>query len=88
MTVMPKGFASMREATLLPYNSYMDHYGVDRSALSIATLEDDSQDKIYWMSRTPEERLEHMEMLRRINHGNAATARLQRILEIVERKQS
>jgi hypothetical protein len=45
----------------------------------------DREDKEYWLSRTPQERLQYMELLRRINHGSAATARLQRVLEIAER---
>jgi len=47
--------------------------------------EADRQDKEYWLSRTPLERLQHMELLRRINYGPNATARLQRVLEIAER---
>ena len=60
---------------------------LDRTALSIVSSfeEADQQDREYWFSRTPLERLQHMELLRRINYGADATARLQRVLEIVER---
>lgn len=47
--------------------------------------EAEKDDEKYWLSKTPYERLEYMELLRRINYGSAATARLQRVLEIVER---
>jgi hypothetical protein len=47
--------------------------------------EADTQDKKYWLSRTPRDRLQYMELLRRINYGSNATARLQRVLEITER---
>jgi hypothetical protein len=47
--------------------------------------EADRQDEEYWRSRTPIERLQHMELLRRINYGYDSTARLQRVLEITER---
>jgi hypothetical protein len=47
--------------------------------------EADKADMEYWHSRTPYERLQHMELLRRINYGSDATARLQRVLEIAER---
>ena len=57
---------------------------LDRTAFSVACLGDDSSDIAYWHSRTPVERLEHMELLRRINCGDQAAARLQRVLEIVE----
>ncbi|MBE2271116.1 MAG: hypothetical protein IAE80_22975 [Anaerolinea sp.] len=46
---------------------------------------DDHDDKVYWWSRTPDERLRYMELLRRINYGDRATARLQRVLEIAQR---
>jgi hypothetical protein len=47
--------------------------------------EAEKADKEYWLSRTPQERFQHMELLRRINYGPNATARLQRVLEIAER---
>lgn len=60
---------------------------LDRSALSVVSSFDEAarKDKEYWLSRTPNERLEQMELLRRINYGDAAAARLQRVLEVVER---
>ena len=60
---------------------------IDRTAFSIVSSfeEADREDKAYWLSRTPYERLQYMELLRRINYGlTAATARIQRVLEIVE----
>ncbi|MFO7889378.1 MAG: hypothetical protein R6V04_03465 [bacterium] len=57
---------------------------IDKSSLSVVSLSDQSHDKNYWFSRTPIERLQHIELLRRINYGNGATSRLQRILEITE----
>ena len=60
---------------------------MDKTAFSVASSfeEADKQDKEYWLSRTPYVRLQHMELLRRINYGPNATARLQRVLEIAER---
>ncbi len=58
---------------------------VDRSAFSVSTSFDNSDEKEYWLSRTPQERLQHMELLRRINYGSRTTERLQRVLEIAER---
>lgn len=58
---------------------------VDRSAFSVSTSFDNTDEKEYWLSRTPQERLQHMELLRRINYGHRATERLQRVLEIAER---
>jgi hypothetical protein len=61
---------------------------LDKTAFKVLSSfeEADREDKEYWLSRTPQERLQYMELLRRINHGPAATARLQRVLEIAERK--
>lgn len=58
---------------------------LDKTAFSVVSSfeEADRADKEYWLSRTPYERLQYMELLRRINYGLAATARLQRVLEIV-----
>lgn len=56
---------------------------LDRTALSTAPLFDKSDWAAYWHSRTPEERLHSMELLRRTNYGEAATVRLRRVLEIV-----
>ncbi|NWG33920.1 MAG: hypothetical protein HXY42_05720 [Chloroflexi bacterium] len=47
--------------------------------------EADREEKAYWLSQSPYERLQHVELLRRINYGANATARLQRVLEITER---
>jgi hypothetical protein len=60
---------------------------MDKTVFSVVSSfeEADKQDKEYWLSRTPLERLQHMELLRRINYGSNATARLQRVLEITER---
>ena len=58
---------------------------VDRTAFSVASLTDASDEKAYWLARTPLERLIQVEILRRINYGHTATARLQRVLEVVER---
>ena len=58
---------------------------IDKSAFSVTSLSGESDDRAYWLSKTPEERLRHIETLRRINYGDQATARLQRVLEIAQR---
>ena len=60
---------------------------IDRSAFSVFSsfAEADATDKAYWRSRTPEERVRHIEFLRRVNYGDRASERLQRVLEIVTR---
>ncbi len=58
---------------------------INRAALTVTPLEDSQEDKAYWLAQTPQERLRHLEILRRINYGHRATARLQRFFEVVER---
>ena len=63
----------------------IDTLKVDRTALSVGSLRDESDEKAYWMSRTPHERLEAMELMRQINYGyDPATDRLQRVLEVAQ----
>jgi hypothetical protein len=58
---------------------------IDKSAFSVVALGDDSADRAYWHTKTPQERFEAMELMRAINYGyDPATARLQRLLEVVE----
>ncbi|NDD29943.1 MAG: hypothetical protein EB084_16935 [Proteobacteria bacterium] len=48
--------------------------------------DEEQRNREYWWSRSPEERLQHIEELRRINYGNAITdSRLQRVLEVARR---
>ena len=64
-------------------------YRLDKTVFSFTTLEEQGNDLEYWLTKTPAERLAVMEHLRRINYGEARTsARLQRVLEIVELSQS
>lgn len=58
---------------------------LDKTALSIGSLSDTSEERTYWLTQTPRERLKQIEILRRINYGNRATRRLQRVLEVAQR---
>ena len=58
---------------------------LDRSAFEVIQMTDRPNDRQYWLSKTPEERFEALELLRQIAYGyDPATARLQRILEVIE----
>jgi hypothetical protein len=61
---------------------------VDREAFSVASLTDESGEKAYWLARTPQERLQQVELLRRINYGTKSAARIEKVIEIVDREQS
>jgi len=57
---------------------------VDRTAISVQGLHDEPDDRRYWWSRTPLERLAALEAMRRVVYGRAAThGRLQRVFEVL-----
>ena len=58
---------------------------LDKRFFSVVSLSDQLNDKDYWLSRNPIERMQHIEVLRRINYGHSATSGLQRVLEFTER---
>ena len=58
---------------------------MDKNTFSVTSLFDESDEKAYWLSKTSDERLEAMELMRQINYGyDPTTARIQRILEVDE----
>lgn len=58
---------------------------VDRSIVSVASSSDESDEKAFWLSKTPLDRLEAVEFLRQIAFGcDPITTRLQRVLETAE----
>jgi hypothetical protein len=59
-------------------------YRLDRSAFSVVNLEDQDDDGLYWQDKSTEERMRALEYLRRMAYGDAATARLQRVLSVAE----
>jgi hypothetical protein len=60
---------------------------LDKTKISVSNSFDNSEEKEYWLSRTPQERLLHVERLRRIAYGYDENSEgLQRVLEITERK--
>jgi hypothetical protein len=62
-------------------------YRLDRTQFSVVSLTDPDDSVEYWLSRPVEERLRALEFLRRICYGAAATARIQRVLEVVKLEQ-
>ncbi|MCA9435486.1 MAG: hypothetical protein KC978_06850 [Candidatus Omnitrophica bacterium] len=61
---------------------------LDKTAISVTSLGDSSDDDKYWHSRTPEERMRAMEVMRRMVYGeDRTTGRLQRSIEVVDLKQ-
>jgi len=65
---------------------YADPVNLNRKKLSIVALDDRNQDLEFWAAKDPLERLEAMEMQRRIAYGPSNTSkRLQRIFEVIDR---
>ena len=64
-------------------------FKMDKSALSVTSLSEESDEKAYWHAKTPHERLKAVELMRQINYGyDPATTRIQRVLEVVQLKQN
>jgi len=58
---------------------------VDRTAFSVASLSDESDEKAYWLSRTARERWQAIELIRQVVYGyTLPSARLQRVLEVAQ----
>jgi hypothetical protein len=63
----------------------IDTFKMDKQTLTVTSLSEESDEKEYWLSKTPQERLEALELMRQINYGyNPITDRLQRVLEVAE----
>lgn len=65
----------------------IDEVRLDKSVLEVFSSfeEAEAADRAYWHSRTPEERLQAVELMRQSAYGyDPATARLQRVLEITQ----
>jgi len=71
------------------YNYCMDKLDfpkIQKTAFTVASLFDQSDEKSYWLSKTPYERLEALELMRQIIYGyDPSASRLQRVLEITQR---
>ena len=67
--------------------SLLEKYRLDRTAFSVSSLSAPSDEKAYWLSRTPEERLEALELMRQVLYGyDPTTTRLQRVLTVIQRE--
>jgi len=63
----------------------MNEFKLNKKACSVASITDESDEKQFWLSRSPAERFEAAEYLRQIVYGyDPATTRLQRFFEVAE----
>jgi len=61
-----------------------DASSLDRSAFSVTTLSGQSDDRAYWQSQSPEQRLKAVEQLRQLNYDYDPSERLQRVLDVAQ----
>jgi hypothetical protein len=58
---------------------------LDKTAFSVASLLDESDERSFWLSKSPAERLQALELMRQSIYGyDPSTTRLQRVLTITE----
>lgn len=58
---------------------------MDKTAFSVASLRDQPDEKAYWLSKTPRERLQAVELMRQVVYGyQPASDRLQRFFEVAQ----
>jgi len=56
---------------------------VERSAVVVSDLHERSDERAYWLSKTPTERLAALELMRQVIYGyDPSTTRLQRVLSV------
>jgi hypothetical protein len=59
---------------------------VRKDVFTITSVFDSSDEKLYWLSKTPYERLKALELMRQIIYGyDPSASRLQRVLEVTGR---
>ncbi|NOY70167.1 MAG: hypothetical protein GXP53_11915 [Deltaproteobacteria bacterium] len=64
----------------------MNKERIQKDTIEIVSLHD-ADDSVYWLSRSPADRIEAIEFMRRVMFGNdRVSARLQRVLTITELK--
>jgi len=65
--------------------SLINKLRMDKTVFSIGTLEEQGDDREYWASKTPEERLQALEFMRQVMYGyDPDTPRLQRVFTIAK----
>lgn len=65
----------------------IDTFEADKEKFSVLSSfeEADEDDKAYWHSKSPQERMAALELMRQINYSyDPTTERLQRVLEVAE----
>ena len=63
----------------------IDEMRMDRTAISVVTVETPSDVKAYWQTKSMEERLEALELTRQVFNGyDPDTTRMERVLSVLK----
>ena len=63
-------------------------FKMDKTVFSVVPLSQADDEKEYWLSKTPHERLRAVELIRQTIYGyTSASGRLQRVFEVAKREQ-
>jgi hypothetical protein len=58
---------------------------MDKSTITVTSLGEEPDDRAFWLSKTPQERLAALELMRAVHYGyDPASARLQRVLAVAQ----
>ena len=69
----------------MPKSLALKNIRMDKTAFSVGSVDDESDEKQYWASKTPVERIYAVELMRQMLYGyDPLTARLQRFFETAE----
>jgi len=67
--------------------SLLQDMKMDKTRFSSAALSNESDEAAYWQARTPQARLEALELMRQVMYGyDPSTDRLQRLLTVTQRE--
>ncbi|MDX1437019.1 MAG: hypothetical protein R3335_09425 [Anaerolineales bacterium] len=62
-----------------------DWMKIDKTSFKLTSLQDETEERLYWLAKSPHERLLAVEQMRQIIYGYSPPApRLQRVLEITQ----
>ncbi|MDR4507886.1 MAG: hypothetical protein MRJ65_06565 [Candidatus Brocadiaceae bacterium] len=62
---------------------------LDKTVISVTSLHDEAKDKDYWLKKSPSERLEAIEIQRRLVYGEKrTTARIRWVIEVLDLSKS
>jgi hypothetical protein len=84
---MVSQYLGCRSCAILNHMAINSLPKLDKTAFSVSTLDkNDEDEKAYWLSKTPFERLDAVETMRQIIYGyDPTTTRLQRVFEVTQR---